>query len=149
LIFRPEPDDTAMLALFRRIAEASLDDETRKNLLRLGADETARREMDFYLNAPGRREWWRTAHAPDGTLVGLAVPSATAYNRNVGYLGVLPEARGHGYGGEILAEITRIHAADGAEKVTATTDVGNIPMAAAFRRAGFRNTLTRLIVSAP
>ena len=148
LMFRPEPDDALMLALFRRVAEGSLDDETRKNLASVGADETARLDLEFYLDAPGRREWWRTAHTPDGVLVGLAIPSATEYHRNVGYLGVLPEARGRGYGAEILAEITRIHAAEGAEKITATTDLGNLPMATGFHRAGYRNTATRVFFSA-
>jgi ribosomal protein S18 acetylase RimI-like enzyme len=148
LVFRPEPDDAAILALFRRIAEGSLDDETGRNLARVGPDETARLDLEFYLDAPGKRDWWRTAHTPDGVLVGLAIPSATAYHRNVGYLGVLPEARGRGFGSEIVAEITRMHAADGAEKITATTDVVNFPMAAGFRRLGYRNTETRVIFSA-
>jgi len=148
LVFRPEPSDATILALFRRIAEGSLDDETGKNLAVVGADETARLDLEFYLDAPGKRDWWRTAHTPDGVLVGLAIPSATAYHPNVGYLGVLPEARGHGYGPEILAEITRMHAANGAEKITATTDLANFPMAAGFRRAGYRNTETRVVFSA-
>ena len=49
----------------------------------------------------------------------------------------------------VLAEITRCHAEDGAERITATTDVGNQPMAAAFARAGYRNTESRLILAAP
>ena len=61
----------------------------------------------------------------DGTLVGFAIPSATPYHRNVGYLGVVPELRGCRYVDDILCEITRFHAADGANRITATTDVPN------------------------
>jgi RimJ/RimL family protein N-acetyltransferase len=149
LLFRPEPDDEVVLDVFRRIAEGSLDDETRKNLARMGVEDTARHELDYYLDCPGDRDWWRLAHTPDGALVGLAVPSANAYNRNVGYLGVVPEQRGKGYVDDILGEITRIHAAAGAELITATTDMGNAPMAAAFQRAGYHNTQTRMFFSAP
>jgi RimJ/RimL family protein N-acetyltransferase len=89
------------------------------------------------------------AHIRDGALAGLAIPSATPYHRNVGYLGVVPQLRGRGYVTDILAAITRFHAADGAERITATTDLGNHPMAAAFERSGYRNTEVRLILSAP
>ncbi len=105
--------------------------------------------MDFYLGCPGRREWWRVAHTPDGQVAGLALPSSTPYARNVGYLGVVPEFRGHGYVDDLLTEIILIHAESGAELITATTDTGNAPMAAAFARAGFRTSEIRMLYSAP
>jgi RimJ/RimL family protein N-acetyltransferase len=101
LVFRPEPDDAVMLEVFRRIAEGSLDAETRRNVAAVGAT------------------------------------------------GVLPELRGTGYVDDILAEVTRVHAERGAARITATTDLGNAPMAAAFGRAGYRNVQARIILSAP
>lgn len=148
LVFAAEPDDEKMLDIFRRIGDDSLDDETRKNQARMSPEEVARREMDFYLSAPGDRDWWRAVYQTDGMLVGLAIPSATAYNPNVGYLGVVPGLRGRGYARIILDAITRSHANLGAERITATTDLGNFPMAAAFRESGYRNTETRLLLSA-
>ncbi len=79
----------------------------------------------------------------------MAIPSATPYHRNVGYLGVVPEQRGRGLIDEILAEITRFHAAAGAERITATTDTVNVPMAAAFDRAGYAVTQIRLVLGIP
>jgi RimJ/RimL family protein N-acetyltransferase len=68
----------------------------------------------------------------------------------VGYLGVVPEHRGHGYADDILAEITRILADEaGAEVIRADTDLANAPMAASFERAGYRNFSRRLVFSAP
>ncbi|GIF43506.1 GNAT family N-acetyltransferase [Actinoplanes xinjiangensis] len=148
LVFVAEPDDEKMLEVFRRIGDGSLDDETRKMRARTSADEVARHEMDFYLSAPGERDWWRVAYQPDGALAGLAIPSATSYHPNVGYLGVVPEMRGRGYARIILAAITRSHASRGAERITATTDTANFPMAAAFRESGYRNTGIRLMLSA-
>ena len=144
-----EASDEEFLDVFRRIAVSSLDGETRRNLAVKGPEATARAEMDFYLSCPGDRAWWRLAHTSDGTLAGLAIPSATPYNRNVGYLGVVPELRGRGYIDDVLAEITRFHAEQGAELVTATTDTTNVPMAAAFARAGYRTAQIRLVYSAP
>lgn len=149
LVFRPEPDDAVMLEMFRRIAAGSLDAETRRNVAAVGATATARKELAFYLDAPGDRGWWRLAYTPDGQLAGLAIPSATPYGPNVGYLGVLPELRGNGYVDDILAEVTLVHAERGAARITATTDLGNAPMAAAFGRAGYRNVQARIILSAP
>ncbi len=149
LVFSPEPDNAVMLDVFRRVAAGSLDAETRRNLAAVGAESTARKELAFYLDAPGDRSWWRLAYTPDGQLAGLAIPSATPYGPNVGYLGVLPELRGNGYVGDILAEVTRSHAERGATRITATTDLGNAPMAAAFGRAGYRNTEARIVLSVP
>ncbi|WP_067140118.1 GNAT family N-acetyltransferase [Microtetraspora malaysiensis] len=142
-----EASDEEFLTVFARIAEGSLDAQTRASLAAKGVDATAREEMDFYLNAPGKREWWRIAYTHEGEVAGMAIPSATPYNVNVGYLGVVPEFRGRGYVDEVLAEITRIHAANGEPRITATTDVGNAPMAAAFGRAGYRNTEIRINLS--
>ena len=84
-----------------------------------------------------------------GAAVGFIVPSATPYHRNVGYLGVLPSYRGQGLVDDLLGEVTRIHAESGAELITATTDMTNRPMAAAFDRAGYAVTEIRLVLSAP
>ncbi|MFF2811541.1 GNAT family N-acetyltransferase [Streptomyces sp. NPDC058000] len=148
LAFAPASDEE-FLGMFRRIAVGSLDDETRRNVAAMGVEAAAREELEFYLGCPGEREWWRLAYGPDGRLVGLAIPSATPYARNVGFLGVLPEFRGRGYVDDLLAEVTRSHAEAGAELITATTDTGNAPMAAAFARAGYRTAEIRMIWSAP
>lgn len=148
LVFSAGTDDE-FLDVFRRVAVGSLDIETRRNLAVKGPEATARDEMDFYLDCPGERSWWRLAHTQDGTLAGLAIPSATPYNRNVGYLGVVPDLRGRRYIDDLLAEITRFHAEQGADLITATTDTTNAPMAAAFARAGYRTAQIRLLYSAP
>ncbi|MGL5852967.1 MAG: GNAT family N-acetyltransferase, partial [Phycicoccus sp.] len=148
LVFAPA-DDATFVRLFAAAAEGSLDVMTRRELESNSPDELARAEIDYYRACPGERSWWRTAATTDGTVVGVAIPSATPTNRNVGYLAVLPEHRGRGYVDEILAFITRFHAEQGAPRITATTDAANTPMAAAFRRAGFRRTETRIDLEAP
>ncbi|MFD9304624.1 GNAT family N-acetyltransferase [Streptomyces sp. NPDC060048] len=145
LVFR-EGTDEEFLDAFTRLSSGSLDLHTQNELRTIDAGELARDDMEFYLDCPGERSWWRLAHLPDGTLAGMAIPSATPYHRNVGYLGVVPEQRGRGLIDEILAEITRFHASEGARRITATTDTVNAPMAAAFTRAGYEITEIRLVL---
>ncbi|MGW5347034.1 GNAT family N-acetyltransferase [Streptomyces sp. HUAS TT3] len=148
LVFR-EGTDEEFLHAFVRVSEGSLDLATQSELRVRTPEQLAREDMAFYLDCPGERSWWRLAELPDGRLAGLAVPSATPYHRNVGYLGVVPEQRGRGLIDEVLAEITRFHAAAGADRVTATTDTVNAPMAAAFARAGYQVSEIRLVLEAP
>lgn len=149
LTFTPEPNDEVFLSALRRIAAGSLDETTRKNVAAFGAEQQARRDMDLYRSMPGERDWWRLAYTTDGRLAGLAMPNRNPYGPVVGYLGVVPELRGCRYIDDILAEITRFHAANGAHRITATTDMTNLPMAAAFERASYRNYGVRLVLSAP
>ncbi|MGO4462993.1 GNAT family N-acetyltransferase [Streptomyces sp. M-16] len=153
LVFR-EGTDEEFLDAFARLSRGSLDVNTRQELAvmteeEFAKDDFAKDDFAFYLDCPGERSWWRLAHLPDGTLAGMAIPSATPYHRNVGYLGVVPEQRGKGLIDEVLGEITRFHAADGAGRITATTDTVNLPMAAAFDRAGYEVTEIRLVLEEP
>lgn len=143
--FRPGSDDEFM-ELFRQAARGSLDVETRRALATTDESTQAKDDFEFYVGCPGRREWWRIAYDGAGAPVGFIVPSATPYHRNVGYLGVLPSLRGRGLVDDLLGEVTRIHAESGAELITATTDMENRPMAAAFDRAHYAVTEIRLVL---
>lgn len=148
LTFHPA-DDAEFCIHFADTAVGSLDVMTRRELENTSAAELARDEIEFYRSCPGDREWWRVARDATGAVVGIAIPSATPTSRNVGYLAVLPDHRGHGYVDDLLGFITRFHAGEGATRITATTDATNAPMAAAFRRAGYRNVETRIDLEAP
>lgn len=141
-----EGTDEEFLDLFRRVAVDSLDVATQRALSVMDPAAQARDDFAFYLGAPGERSWWRVATEGAYGPVGFIVPSATPYARNVGYLGVLPEHRGRGLVAELLAEVVHSHVAAGADLITATTDTTNRPMAAAFRRAGFRVTESRVVL---
>lgn len=144
-----EGTDEEFLEAFQRISAGSLDVHTQRELETADPTQLAREDMQFYLDCPGERSWWRLARLPEGALVGLTIPSATPYHRNVGYVGVVPEWRGKGLIDDLLAEITRFHAAAGADRITATTDVNNWPMAAAFDRAGYHVSEIRLVLEEP
>ncbi|MEV5310917.1 GNAT family N-acetyltransferase [Streptomyces sp. NPDC052610] len=151
LRFRAEPDDEVFVGLFRRVLDGTLDSESGTGAATVGAEAQARADVAFYRDQmPGDRAWWRIAETPQGRPVGFALPSRNTAVHVVGYLGVLPEHRGHGYVDDLLAETTRFLADDaGADAVRADTDLANVPMAASFTRLGYRNFARRLVLSAP
>jgi hypothetical protein len=150
LLFRAEADDEVFVDLFRRVLVGTLDATSRKEAEVTGAGAQARKDVASYRDRMrGDRAWWRVAETPDGEVAGFGIPARNTEFPVVGYLGVLPAHRGHGYVDEILAEITRILAVQaGAAVIRADTDLGNRPMAAAFERAGYRNFSRRLVLSA-
>ncbi|WP_073221169.1 MULTISPECIES: GNAT family N-acetyltransferase [unclassified Streptomyces] len=138
LTYRPEPDDEVVLDVLRRVHSATLDAHARKAVEGPGGlDAAAREELDFFHWCPSPREWWRLAYTPDGEVAGIQVPAHNPSGPCVGFIGVVPEARGHGYGYDLLVECTRFLVEQGAEFVAGATDQGNAPMAAAFARAGY------------
>ncbi|WP_157254238.1 GNAT family N-acetyltransferase [Nonomuraea typhae] len=148
LVFRHEDDDEVFAEAFRRVAEGTLDHETRQALLTKDPLTQAREDVEDYKQMPGDRAWWMLAHTPAGDLVGIALPSANNGGPVVGYLGVVPEHRGRGYADDLLGEITRFLAGRGARRIAADTDRGNVPMARSFERLGYRNYSIRLVLSA-
>lgn len=74
---------------------------------------------------------------PGGELVGSSVPSRNYGDPLIGYLGVIPEHRGHGYAYDLLVEATHILAGEGVDRIVAGTDQTNYPVAATFAKAGY------------
>jgi len=150
LRFRPEADDEVFADVFSQVLAGTLDATTRKEAEASGARTQARKDVTFYRDRmEGQRSWWRVAETPSGEIAGFGIPSKNTEFPVVGYLGVVPGHRGHGYVDEILAEVTRILVAEaGATAIHADTDLENPPMAAAFERVGYRITGRRLVLSA-
>jgi GNAT superfamily N-acetyltransferase len=122
------------------VSEGTLDREIRDERQRLGAQWAA---QEFFEDA-GRVEhdpsWWRLAYAPGGELVGLVMPAQPPGFLTLIYIGVVPEMRGRGYVNDLLASgtATLLKARSKDDKPPiADTDMANVPMAAAFERAGW------------
>lgn len=140
LSFRAFSGTAEAVELMTRALEGTLDAHSRADLARIPAGQVAREHFEDELaHYPTPQEWWRMATLPGGEPVGFVFPACNAYNPIIAYIGVLPEHRGNGYVDDLLAEGTRILAAEDVPRIRATTDVGNIPMARAFTRAGYVN----------
>ncbi|MFF7969537.1 GNAT family N-acetyltransferase [Streptomyces sp. NPDC007903] len=137
LEFVPEPDDAVFLDVLRRIHSVTLDAHARRAIEKGGVELAAQEELDFFHWCPSPREWWRVARTPEGETVGIHVPARNPSGPCVGFIGVVPEQRGHGYAYDLLADCTRFLAAEGADFIAAATDQGNFPMAAHFTTAGY------------
>ncbi|MFI6435975.1 GNAT family N-acetyltransferase [Streptomyces sp. NPDC050759] len=137
LEFRPEPDDAVFFDLLRRIHSATLDAHALKAIEEDGLDRAAQEELDFFHWCPSPREWWQIAHTPQGDVAGIHIPAHNPSGPCIGFIGVVPEQRGHGYAYDLLAECTHYLVERGAEFVSGATDRGNFPMAANFAKAGY------------
>jgi RimJ/RimL family protein N-acetyltransferase len=137
LEFHPEPDDAVIFDAFRRIHEGSLDAHVRRTVSESGVDAAAQEDLDYLRWMPSPRDWWRLAYTPGGELVGLSAPGRTYSDPVIGYIGVVPEHRGHGYAYDLLVEATHILADQGVDRIVAGTDQTNYPMAANFAKAGY------------
>ncbi|WP_426404425.1 GNAT family N-acetyltransferase [Streptomyces sp. R-07] len=140
LEFRPVRDREDLLALMTPVMEGTLDAHGRADLASgLSARAAAELHFDEELGTySSPREWWQVAVLPEsGEPVGFVVPAKNNYHHTIAYIGVLPAHRGHGYSDDILAEGTRILAAADVPRIRAATDLGNVPMAASFARAGY------------
>ncbi|MBV9448678.1 MAG: GNAT family N-acetyltransferase [Streptosporangiaceae bacterium] len=140
LMFRPVRDTEELLTLMTSVLDGTLDAHSRRSLTTMSVHDTAvqhyQEELARYTSP---RDWWRIATLPDGVPVGFVVPAHNGYNPVISYIAVLPEHRGNGYIDDILAEGTRVLAEQQVPRIRASTDLGNTPMANAFRRAGYVN----------
>ncbi|MCX5529322.1 GNAT family N-acetyltransferase [Streptomyces sp. NBC_00006] len=142
LVFRPVADREDLLALMTPVMEGTLDTHGQADLASgLSRREAAERHYDEeFAGFKSPHEWWRIAELPDGGgPVGFVVPARNSYHPIIAYLGVLPAHRGNGHIDEILAEGTRVLAAEGVDRIRASTDLDNVPMAKSFARAGYIN----------
>jgi hypothetical protein len=140
LRFRAFAGTDEILALMSDALDGTLDAHSRDDLTRHPARDVAAGHFhDELVRWPSPPEWWRVATLPDGEPVGFVFPARNDYNPIIAYIGVVPEHRGNGYIDEILAEGTRVLAAEDVPRIRATTDVGNVPMAKAFERGGYVN----------
>jgi GNAT superfamily N-acetyltransferase len=137
LLFAPEPDDAVFFDALRRIHSDTLDAHARRAVRQGGVEQAAQEEIDFFRWCPSPREWWQVARTPEGDLAGIHIPAHNPTGPCVGFVGVVPEQRGHGYARDLLAECTHYLAERGAEFIAAATDQGNFPMAAHFAAVGY------------
>ncbi|MFF3442874.1 GNAT family N-acetyltransferase [Streptosporangium sp. NPDC002721] len=147
LTFAPADDDEVVVNLLARVAEGSLDDWDRRNLAEGGARATAGKTLAEVADMPGGRHRWRLARDASGELVGIVMATRNSRNATIGYLGIDPAHRGHGYADDLVTEALHIFVAEGEPEVKDNTDVGNAPMAASFARIGYRITGRRLILA--
>ncbi|MBB4754263.1 GNAT family N-acetyltransferase [Actinoplanes lobatus] len=138
LVFREPHAADELIGLMERVLDGTLDAHSRAELARMSPRECAAQQYHEELSRyPSPPEWWRVATLPDGDPVGFVIPAHNGYNPILAYIGVVPEHRGRGHIDDLLAEGTRLLAGQDVPRIRASTDLGNVPMAAAFARGGY------------
>lgn len=135
--------EEAFIDAIVRVSEGSLDRWIGHERERLGPASAARAYFAEAQAMTYRPEWWELAHTEGGDLVGLIMMARNLEVAVVDYVGVVPERRGHGHVGTLLARGTGRLVAAGAERIVVDTDKQNMPMGGAFERAGYRRFRTR------
>lgn len=145
LLFRSlsEVGDAAFIEAIMRVSEHSLDSRIQAGREQDGAEAEARATLSDLQQMEYDSAWWQLAYTLDGELVGLVMPAVAPTFATIGYIGVVPEQRGRGYIDKLLQQGTATLAQAGAALIRADTDIHNIPMANAFKRAGYRQFATR------
>lgn len=148
LIFRTldEVGEDTFIEAIRRSSTGTLDALDQLQLKAMGAEAHARAYFDVLKTEfEFHPAWWLAAYTPAAELVGHVVGVPYNLHRQegaIGYIGVVPEQRGHRYGDELLrAGMQAMHAA-GVTTVIADTDLQNVPMQQSFERCGYQRTDT-------
>jgi ribosomal protein S18 acetylase RimI-like enzyme len=145
LVFRTlsEIGEAAFIAAIERVSSAILDRREQQERELYGADDHARRFFRDLQQMEYEPNWWQLAYTSNGELIGLVMPANNPTFATIGYIGVVPEQRGHGYIDVLLRKGMAILNGAGAKIIRADTDLNNFPMANAFRRAGYVEFATR------
>ncbi|MCU0703381.1 MAG: GNAT family N-acetyltransferase [Fimbriiglobus sp.] len=103
-------------------------------------DRPANDVLAGYADGQPDPPYWWLARDPNGAAVGvlILVPPRFTPTWELGYLGVVPAARGQGYGAMILRFALRAAAELGAAYLTLSVDTRNEPALAVYRGHGFR-----------
>jgi ribosomal protein S18 acetylase RimI-like enzyme len=139
-----DPDDPRLAACHRGVMRDTLDAHDAALIRRLGFDEACRQSLAFLLEADPV-ECIHLATDGSGAVVGMVSGLTLSTGRAfVLFVGVPAQARGNGYGRQLLAWQTRRLLDDGATLLIADTDNENLPMARAFADVGWPQTETRI-----
>jgi RimJ/RimL family protein N-acetyltransferase len=121
-----------------RVTEGTLDRDMSEEREKQGPREAAREFFGEEQAMEYEAGWWELAYdKPGRDLVGLIMPARNPTSPVIDFIGVVPERRGEGYVDDLLARGAATLLEAGAEQIRADTDTANVPMAAAFRRAGY------------
>jgi ribosomal protein S18 acetylase RimI-like enzyme len=131
---RPEPE---LVSLVMQVLDGSLDHAMRDGVETIGPQAHAQHMVTEFLTHPGSPEWFTVGLAPDGTPAGYVLPATIDGRAVLAEVGVARAHRGRRHSDQLLAHATALLADAGFDEVRGVTDEANVPMRAAFARAGF------------
>ena len=145
LLFRPlsEVGETAFITAIEQVSQGTFDQRIQQDREQQGEARQAQSFFEAMQHMDYDPAWWHLTYTQERELAGLIVPAHTPTVAVIDYIGVVPRFRGHGYVDDLLAHGTASLFHAGFTTIRADTDVSNVPMANAFRRAGYQQFATR------
>lgn len=155
LAFRALPDvgDDAFVDAIAATYQGTRDSWIGREIEERGLAGAARADFAAYREMEHLPEWWELAYGEDGSLAGVIMVARNPGMAVIGYVGVVPEHRGHGLSTQLVLRGTQRLVAGGADEIRGDCDRDNVAMARAFERAGYeqfarRRTYRRPLTSA-
>ncbi len=134
---REQVGEPAFIEAFQRVTVATLDRVDRLKIRLLGLEEHAEGFYDLLKSLNHHGEWWQLGYTHGGELAGLVAPVLLRPKvGSIGYIGVVPELRGEGFGHDLLAQGIAVLQSRGLDAISCETDSKNHPMLRAFHRIG-------------
>ena len=147
-----EIGEHAFVDLIKRASVDTLDRLDQHQIKLLGAQQHAQTYFDLLKTEfEFRPEWWLVGFTADNQAVGHVVGVPFNLHRaeaSIGYIGVVPEQRGHGYVRDLLLNAMDVLVKDGIRAMVCDTDAQNIPMQKAFESCGYVATDTTWVYTA-
>ncbi|MFF0827236.1 GNAT family N-acetyltransferase [Brevibacillus sp. NPDC003359] len=139
----PEVGEAAFVDAILRVSQFTHDQQIAEERLEKGPLAQAQEMFQDLQQMKYEPEWWQLAYTAKNELIGFLMPTVSPTFATIGYIGVLPEQRGHGYIDRLLKQATDVLVQAGETYIRADTDVKNTPMAKAFVRAGYHHFASR------
>lgn len=135
--------EAAFVDAIMRVSQFTHDQQITEKRLEKGPLAQAQEMFQDLQQIKYEPEWWQLAYTAKNELIGFLMPTVSPTFATIGYIGVLPEQRGHGYIDQLLKRATDVLVQAGETYIRADTDVKNTPMAKAFLRAGYQQFASR------
>lgn len=139
----PEVGEAAFVDAIMRVSQFTHDQQITEERLEKGPLAQAQEMFQDLQQMKYEPEWWQLAYTAKNELIGFLMPTVSPTFATIGYIGVLPEQRGHGYIDRLLKQATDVLVQAGETYIRADTDIKNTPMAKAFLRAGYQQFASR------
>lgn len=121
----------------------------RAEIAEYGLRGAAERNVADMLEMDHQPGWFEIGYDAADTPVALSMPARTVSSAVIGLVAVARAGRGRGYASAVVARGTHVLAEAGFGEIRGDCDAGNIAMAKAFRRAGYRNFANRKMFTRP
>jgi RimJ/RimL family protein N-acetyltransferase len=126
----------AIAATFDGTPDAELQLEVQQH----GVRDAAVRYLADIRALEHRRDWWELGYTAEGDVAGVIMGARNPTSAVIGYVGVVPAQRGHGFATQLVRRGGERLAAD---EIRGDCDRDNVAMARAFARAGYQQFARR------